>query len=86
MSDEKQDLSALRKHLFDAIAGVKSGDLEIEKARAINEIGKTLVDTARVEIDYLKANGGGESNFLDQAVGSGNLPPGITGVRQHRLR
>lgn len=80
------DITSLREHLFAAIAGVKSGDLDLDKARAINEIGKTIVDTAKVEVDYLKATGGGESQFIDSAVGADNLPEGITGRTVHRIR
>ena len=52
----------------------------------MNEIGKTLVDTARVEVDYLRATGGGESEFLNTVIGAENLPPGITGRTVHRLK
>jgi len=80
------DISKLREHLFAAIQGVKDGTLDVEKAKAINEIGKTLTDTARVEVDYLRATGGGESRFIDTAVSADNLPPGITGILRHRLK
>jgi hypothetical protein len=80
-----QDITSLREHLFSAIEGVKSGTLDLDKARAINEIGKTIVDTAKVEVDYLKVTGGGESQFIDTAVGDDNLPDGITGRTVHRL-
>lgn len=80
-----QDITSLREHLFAAIEGVKSNTLDLDKARVINEIGKTIVDTAKVEVDYLKVTGGGESQFIDTAVGDDNLPSGITGIRQHRL-
>lgn len=80
-----QDITSLREHLFSAIEGVKSGALDLDKARAINEIGKTIVDTAKVEVDYLKAMGGGESQFIDTAVGADNLPDGIAGRTVHRI-
>ena len=80
-----QDITALRAHLFAALQGVKDGTLDLDKARAINEIGKTITDTAKVEVDYLRATGGGESAFIDAAVGANNLPAGITGVVRHRL-
>lgn len=75
----------LRQALFDTLQGVKDGTVDIDKARAINELGKTLVETAKVEVDYLRVTDGGESEFLSTAVGSNNLPPGITGVTRHRL-
>lgn len=78
-------LAGLRAHLFDAPQAVKSGQLELDQARAVNELAKTIVDTAKVEVDYLRTTGGGESAFIDTAVGASNLPPGITGITRHRL-
>lgn len=81
-----QDLTALRAHLFAALEGVKAGTLALDQARAINELGKTLVDTAKVEVDYLRATGGSESPFIEaQPDGPPKLPPGIVGVHRHRL-
>jgi hypothetical protein len=80
------DITALREHLFAALQGVKDKTLDLDQARAINELGKTIVDTAKVEVDYLKATGGGESAFIDTAVGADNLPPGIVGRTVHRLK
>jgi hypothetical protein len=82
MSNSIEDL---RTALFATLQGVKDGTVDIEKARAVNELGKTICDTAKVEVDYLRACGGGESSFLSSAVGASNLPPGITGVTKHRL-
>lgn len=78
-------LQGLRAHLFAALQGVKDGSLELDQARAINELGKTIVDTAKVEVDYLRTTGGGESTFIDTAAGASNLPPGISGITRHRL-
>jgi hypothetical protein len=75
----------LRDHLFATLQAVKDGSLELDKARAINDVAKTIVDTAKVEVDYLRVTGGGESQFIDSAVGNDNLPPGITGITTHRL-
>ena len=78
-------LAGLRAHLFDALQAVKSGQLELDQARTVNELAKTIVDTAKVEVDYLRTTGGGKSAFIDTAVGASNLPPGITGITRHRL-
>lgn len=79
-----QDLTALRAALFDTLQKVKSGEMEIDKARAVNEIGKTLLDSARVEVGYLKATGQSNSQFLEGASTEA-LPAGISSVRRHRL-
>lgn len=81
-----QSIEDLREALFATLQGVKDGSIDVEKARAVNELGKTLCDTAKVEVDYIKATGGGESTFLATTIGNSNLPPGVTGVTQHRLR
>ena len=83
MSDKT--ISDLRAALFDALQGVKNGTLDLEKARAVNEIGKTLIDSAKVEVEYLRVSGGGESAFIETAVGADNLPPGVTGITRHRI-
>lgn len=81
-----KSIEDLREALFATLQGVKDGSIDIEKARAVNELGKTICETAKVEVDYIKASGGGESSFLSTAIGADNLPPGITGITQHRLR
>lgn len=87
MSHKIEDLRAA---LFATLQGVKDGSVDLDKARAINEIGKTLVDTAKVEVAYLQTTGGGESAFIDSAVGAANLPEGlpngITAITRHRLQ
>lgn len=76
----------LRTALFATLEGVKNGTVAIDQARAVNEIGKTLIDSAKVEVDYLRVSGGGESSFIPTAIGADNLPPGITGITRHRLK
>ena len=82
---ERKTLDDLRAALFATLEGVKDGSVDLDKARAVNELGKTLVDTAKVEVDYLRATGGGESEFI-AAIGSDNLPNGITAITRHRLQ
>lgn len=81
------DISALREHLFETMKSLRAPDnpMEIERAMAVSAVAKTIIETAKVEVDYLRVNNGGESTFM-QAVGNKGLPPGITGVRQHRLK
>lgn len=82
----EKTITDLRAALFETLQQVKSGTMDLDKARAVNELGKTLIDSAKVEVEYLRATGGGESAFLDSAAGADNLPPGITGRTVHRLK
>lgn len=85
-----KSITDLRASLFATLEGIKSGAIDLDKARAVNEVAKTIVETAKVEVDYLRVSGGGESSFLDAAVGSNNLPEGlphgITAITRHRLQ
>lgn len=78
------NIEELRKTLFEVIAGVRDGSIDLGKARQINEISKTIVESAKVEVDFLDATGGTESKFI-QPKASEALPPGITGVTVHRI-
>jgi len=85
MSDRKT-IEDLRAVLFETLQAVKNGSMDLDRARAVNELGRSITETAKVEVDYLRATGGGESEFISTAVGADNLPPGITGVTTRRLR
>jgi hypothetical protein len=83
---ERKTIDDLRETLFATLAAVKSGDFDLERAKAINELSKTIIDTAKVEVDYLRVTNGGESEFISSAAGTANLPPGIAGIQRHRLQ
>lgn len=81
----KKNISDLREALFDTLQALKDGKITVEQAKAMSDIGQVIINSAKVEVDYIRANNGGETPFLD-AVGNDNLPPGITGIRRHALR
>jgi hypothetical protein len=73
----------LRAVLFDAIAGVKSGAIDIEKAKVISELSQVMVNSAKVEVDHAKVTGKKAGGFLEPKE---VLPPGITGTTVHKIR
>lgn len=87
MSDEtrpRDDLDGLRALLFETIRQVKGGHMDLDRARMVNDIGKTLVDSGRLQVDYLRVTDGSKADFLESQ--QQQLPPGITGVTVHRLK
>ena len=54
----------LRRRLFEAIDGVTTGTLDLDRARQISDLAQVVVNTAKVEVDFLRATDGGESPFL----------------------
>ena len=69
MSTNQPHINDLREHLLGALAALTNRDnpMEPDRARAIAQVASVLVDTARVEVDYLKATGQDCSNFIDPA-------------------
>lgn len=91
------NITELRAHLMATLASLRDRDnpMEPDRARAIAQVAGVLVDTARVEIDYLKATGQDESRFLDTTGGErlpdgtaqgAHNPFGLTTGRVHRLQ
>ena len=88
-------INQLREHLMQTLASLRDRDnpMEPDRARAVAQVATVLVDTAKVEVDYLKATNQDRSTFLEQPADerllpdSGNpFPPGITAITRHRLQ
>lgn len=72
-----RDINALREALFDVLEGLKSGSLDVERAKAINETAQVLVNTAKAEIDYLKA--------VEATSGTGFIQADVEPMRSFKL-
>ena len=62
----------LRSELFDTLKRLKDKDapLEIDRAKAVVEVARVLVDTARVEVAMIEATGIGGSGFIPDGQGA----------------
>lgn len=60
-------IDTLRADLLATLADLRnrSTPMEPDRARAIAQVAGVLVDTARVEVEYIKATGQDTSNFID---------------------
>jgi hypothetical protein len=66
----KNKIQDLRNHLFETLEMLKDGDIEIDRAIAIADVSRAIIDTAKVEIQYIKAiESNQKSLFLDQPGG-----------------
>lgn len=52
----------LRGYLFDTIKALKDPDkpMELERAKAIANLAQVVINTAKVEVDYLRIQGNGK--------------------------
>ena len=48
------DLEELRSHLFGALRMVKSGEMDTKKAQTISDLGRTLISSAKLELQYME--------------------------------
>lgn len=49
-----KNLNNLRDMLFDTLEKLKKNEIEVDKAKAINEMAQTIINTGKLEHDYLK--------------------------------
>jgi hypothetical protein len=87
------DITELRTHLFDALRGLKDKTLDIDRAKAIVDMSQTIINTSKVEVEFLKVAGGTGSGFIPltapkPAAGDSSLVEQRPGLRvtQHKLR
>ena len=66
----KNKISDLRNHLFETLERLKDPELnldtEIQRAKAIKEVGSVIIDSAKVEVDLLNAVGGKGTGFIPE--------------------
>ena len=81
----ENNVNELRQILFESIRGVKDGTLDIEKAKAVADMSQVIINSAKIEVDYIKATGGvSGSTFLtdgQQSNEGGNGYAHIAGSR-----
>lgn len=55
----KNRIEDLRNHLFATLEALQDEDqpMEIDRAKAVSEVAQTIINSAKVEVDFLKATG-----------------------------
>lgn len=56
----------LRNHLFAALEALQDEEspMDIDRAKAVSEVAQTLINSAKVEVDYLRVTGAKDSGFI----------------------
>jgi predicted RNA methylase len=62
----RNKIEDLRDHLFETIELLKDNEMEIEKAKTIAEVAQVIVNSAKIEVDYIRA--------IDGICGTGFIP------------
>lgn len=66
----KNKIEDLRNHLFDTIERLLDPDdpMDLDRAETVSKVAQTLVNSAKVEVEFMKQTGHGGSSFMQ------NLP------------
>lgn len=72
------DIEKLRAHLFGTLDALrdKENPMDIDRAKAVCEVGDVIISTAKAEIDFARVNGSVDSQFFHKPV------PGIAQISQ----
>jgi len=92
-------INELRTQLLATLADLRNREnpMEPDRARAVAQVAGVLVDSARVEVEYIRATGQDSSSFLNPAPTPLALPEpdtttrpgdanGIVSITRHHLR
>lgn len=84
------NIDEVRTELLGTLKDLRNREkpMEPDRARAIAQVASVLVDSARVEVEYLKAINGDESEFLKPKLPApaAAAQPQLPDDRTHRLR
>ncbi|MBB5444609.1 MULTISPECIES: hypothetical protein [unclassified Paraburkholderia] len=91
-------ITDMREHLMETLAALRNRDnpMDVDRARAVAQVAGVLVDSAKVEVDYIKATGAdSDSLFISplnndpsrllKAESKGAIQPTTTGF-VHRIK
>ncbi|WMD23325.1 hypothetical protein RAS12_13420 [Achromobacter seleniivolatilans] len=90
------NIDALRDHLFATLAALRDPEkpMDIDRAKAVSDVAQTIINSAKVEVDFMRQTGQtGSPRFL---LAAGQAPAETTatatgtkevscGVTRHRL-
>ena len=83
----KDNMETLRGHLFDTITQLKAGTMKVDQAQAISDVGRTILESAKVEMAYMKMTDASKSgSALLGDVGAPvekQLPPAAAAVQHN---
>jgi len=81
-------ITDMREHLMAALAALRDREnpMDVDRAKALAQVAGVLVDSAKVEVEYLRVTGGEQSAFLESEKDAlPALPNGIVGITRHRM-
>jgi hypothetical protein len=63
MTNTIQDL---RETLFATLRGLNDGSIDIERAKAVGDLSQTIINTGKLEVEFMRQTGKGGTGFVPQ--------------------
>jgi hypothetical protein len=88
-------IEALREELFGTLRALRSAEnpMDIERAKAVVNVADAIIDSAKVEVDYMKVTGADGTGFIPTHKSptplpppDGITPPGLVSTVRHHLK
>jgi hypothetical protein len=79
-AEEVNHISTVRRHLLDQMRALRAAsspeemEREISRSKGISDLAQAVVNTAKVEVEYLKATGQASTPFLEVPPDQPYLP------------
>lgn len=75
----KNKIEDLRNHLFVTIEALLDEEkpMDIDRAKAIADVAQVMINSAKVEVDFIRTTGGIGSGFIED---TGRNPKGLRAV------
>lgn len=73
----KNKIDDLRDHLFETLEMLKDEEnpMDLDRAKVIADVAQTLINSAKVEVDFIKVTGTAESSRFLSNPDKKQLPP-----------
>jgi hypothetical protein len=82
---KKNTIADLRDHLFETLESLKDDEkpMDIARAKAVADVAKVIVESAKVEVDFIKATSGSGSPgfFPEDASAAAPAPRRLTAAK-----
>ena len=65
----KNKIEDLRNHLFATIEALldEENPMDIERARAVSDVAQVVINSAKVEVQYMRLTGTNGTNFIPES-------------------
>ncbi len=88
-------IDALREELFGTLRALRNKEdpMDIERSKAVVNVAEAIIDSAKVEVDYMRVTGADGTGFISAHTSpkplppaDGITPPGLVNTVRHQLK